>query len=150
MRWEVKKFEELSSIELYRIMQLRGEVFVVEQNCPYLDADGKDPDSLHLMGYGKNDHLIAYSRIVMPGISYEEVSIGRVVSSPSVRGSGSGKALMLESLSVIRGAFGNIPVRIGAQCYLQKFYEGFGFEAIGDSYMEDGIPHIEMLKAAEL
>jgi ElaA protein len=144
--WQLKKFEALTSGELYKMMQLRAEVFVVEQNCPYQDADGKDLKSLHLAGYGAEDKLIAYSRILPQNISYPEVSIGRVVSSPSARGTGIGKELMKQSLLEIGKLFGNVPVRIGAQLYLQKFYESFGFVREGDEYMEDGIPHIIMLR----
>ncbi len=145
IRWEIKKFEELSTIELYRIMQLRIAIFSVEQNCPYQDADGKDLKCFHLMGFDTDYELIAYSRIVPAGISFEEVSIGRVVSSQKVRGTGAGKELMKESIGFIEKQFGKVPVRIGAQCYLIKFYSGFGFEVSGDEYLEDNISHIEMI-----
>lgn len=144
--WDIKSFKELNVSELYSIMQLRAEVFVVEQNCPYQDADGKDLRSWHLMGW-KDNTLIAYSRILPAKVSYEEVSIGRVVSSPSVRSSGAGKLLMKRSLEEIEKLFGKVPVRIGAQMYLQKFYEDFGFVREGDEYDEDGIAHIIMIKA---
>ena len=147
INWEIKKFEELASLELYNILRLRAEVFVVEQKCPYQDVDGKDLKSFHLMGTDETSELIVYSRIVPSGISFPEVSIGRVVSSPKVRGTGAGRALLQKSLDVINEKFGNIPIRIGAQCYLKKFYENFGFVSVGDEYLEDDILHVEMLKA---
>ncbi len=145
IRWKIKKFEELSTNELYRIMQLRLEVFSVEQNCAYQDADGKDFNCFHLIGYNKENDILAYSRIVPPEISFKEVSIGRVITSQKVRGTGSGKELMKKSIEFIKQQFGNVPIRIGAQCYLIKFYSGFGFEISGNEYLEDNIPHIEML-----
>ena len=144
--WEIKEFDELSNIELYSILSLRAEVFVVEQNCPYQDAYGKDLKSLHLMGRDENGNLITYSRIVPPGVSFTEVSIGRVVSSPKLRGTGAGKALMTKSIEVINQKYGTAPIRIGAQLYLKKFYESFGFIQISEEYLEDNIPHIEMTK----
>ena len=144
--WKIKKFEELTAIELYNIMHLRGEVFIVEQNCPYLDADGKDLESFHLMGISESYELIAYARIVPAGISFKEVSIGRVVSSSKVRGKGVGKALMERSLEMINEKFDATSIRISAQCYLKKFYEKFGFVIVSEEYLEDNIPHVEMLK----
>lgn len=142
--WSCKAFKDLSNQELYDIFNLRLAVFVVEQNCPYQDADGKDPKSLHVQGI-HNGELIAYARIVMPGVSYKEISIGRVVTSPKARKSGAGKALMKQTMEYIRKESGKVPIRIGAQMYLQKFYESFGFAREGDEYLEDGIPHIIML-----
>ncbi len=145
LHWVFKPFTELSAQELYAIMRLRQEVFIVEQNCPYLDADGKDLKSYHLMGYVGNE-LVAYSRIVKPGVSYDEVSIGRVVSSTAHRKKAFGIQLMNESIQRIENLYGQVLIRIGAQQYLQKFYESFGFVREGESYMEDGIPHIIMLR----
>ncbi len=145
IRWDIKKFEELSVQELYVIMQLRLEVFSVEQNCAYQDADGKDPNCFHLCGFNEKNELIVYSRIVPPGISFAEVSIGRVISSQKARGTGAGKELMKRSMAFILEHYGNTPIRIGAQCYLIKFYSGFEFEVSGTEYLEDNIPHIEML-----
>ncbi len=151
--WSCKPFKDLSSEELYEIFQLRLAVFVVEQNCPYQDADGKDLKSLHVTGYltpnpspktGEGS-LVAYARILPPGISYKEVSIGRVVTSQQARRTGAGKMLMKKSMEYIQKEFGKVPIRIGAQLYLQKFYEDFGFVRAGDEYLEDGIPHIIML-----
>lgn len=146
MNWSIKYFKELSAAELYEIMQLRAEVFIVEQNCPYQDADGKDPKSYHLCGHNADGKLMAYARILPKDVSYAEASIGRVVSSPKVRGTGAGRELMEQSLLEIEKLFGKVAVRIGAQMYLQKFYEDFGFVREGDEYDEDGIPHIIMLK----
>ena len=145
INWQIKKFEELNTVELYEIIRLRAEVFVVEQNCPYQDMDGKDLKSFHLLGIDENKKLIAYSRIVPAGISFKEVSIGRVVTSQKVRGTGVGKELIIESIKAIEKEYGKVPIRIGAQCYLKKFYESLGFEIASKEYLEDNIPHIEMI-----
>ena len=145
IHWTLKKFDSLSSLELYKIMQLRNEVFVVEQNCVYQDADNKDNTSWHFMGLD-NDKLVAYTRILPPGLSYTEPSIGRVVTSPSARGSGIGRELMLQSIEEVKKLFGHVPVKIGAQLYLQKFYTSLGFEQTSEIYLEDGIEHIEMVR----
>ncbi len=126
-------------------MVLRQEVFVVEQNCPYLDADGKDKYSWHVLGYDEKGKLAAYARIVFPGVSYKEVAIGRVVSSQAHRRTGAGKELMREAIKTIKTIYGKVPVRISAQTYLVKFYSEFGFVSTGKEYLEDDIPHTEML-----
>lgn len=143
--WAIKKFEALTPHELYTILRLRSEVFVVEQNCVFLDMDNKDQSCHHLMGW-ENDKLVAYTRIVPPGISYDEPSIGRVVTSPAARGSGSGKLLMERSIEETQRLYGKTPIKIGAQYYLKKFYGGLGFEQSSDIYDEDGIDHIEMIR----
>ena len=144
-----KKFDELSLHELYEIMVLRQEVFVVEQDCPYLDADGKDPMAWHLMGFQENGKLIAYTRLLPKGISYEKYpSIGRVVTSQSARGSGLGRELMEQSIGWMEELFPGEGIKIGAQCYLEKFYKSLGFEIVGEQYLEDGIPHYPMLRRA--
>jgi ElaA protein len=145
MIWILKSFDALTPKELYKILQLRNEVFIVEQNCPYQDCDNKDLYAWHLMGI-QEDKLVAYSRLLAPGISYSESSIGRVVSSPSARKKGMGKKLMLESIRQIKNLFNTGTIRIGAQLYLQNFYESFGFTKDGEIYLEDNIPHIIMLK----
>jgi ElaA protein len=145
MNWILKPFAELTANELYVILQLRSEVFIVEQNCPYQDCDDKDLHAWHLMGIQK-ERLLAYSRLLAPGISYSESSIGRVVTSPAIRKTGIGKKLMTESIGQIRNIFQTDTIRIGAQLYLKKFYESFGFTQDGDTYMEDNIPHIHMLR----
>lgn len=144
--WKQKTFEDLTSTELYKILSLRHEVFGMEQNCLYRDMDGKDQYSFHLMGFAEKDILATYSRIVFPGISYEEVSIGRVVSSPEFRRTGLGKLLMEESLRQVENIYGKVPIRIGAQKYLYEFYKSFGFNDAGPEYLEDGIPHVIMLR----
>lgn len=143
--WQTKSFEELSNAELYELLSLRQEVFVVEQDCPYLDADNKDKRSWHLLGRD-NKRLVAYARIVDSGISYTEVSIGRVLTHASIRRSGVGIELMQQAIAFINHELGTQPIRISAQLYLQAFYESLGFEYTGKSYLEDGIPHIEMLR----
>ncbi len=144
LHWVLKKFEELTPFELYNIMQLRNEVFVVEQNCVYQDADNKDPKSFHFMGWD-NTTLVAYTRIIPQGISYTEASIGRVVSSPKYRGTGAGRALMQLSINNTFKLFNCNAIKIGAQLYLKKFYESLGFVQCSDQYLEDNIPHIEMM-----
>ena len=145
INWVCKHFSELTAEEIYSILELRTAVFIVEQNCPYLDEDGKDFNVFHLMGYDDKQTLIAYARILPENISYKEVSIGRVVTSPVARKTGAGKALMKKSMEIIKEKFGDVPVRIGAQEYLHSFYKNFGFTQVSDTYLEDNIPHIEML-----
>ena len=140
----LKTFEALTSNELYTILRLRNEVFVVEQNCVFQDADNKDQESLHLM-YWRSKELIAYCRLLPQGLMYEEMSIGRVVSSPSARGISAGKQLIAEAIDCCYRQFGKGPIRIGAQCYLINFYASFGFKNEGAVYLEDGIEHIEMV-----
>jgi ElaA protein len=148
MKISILSFRELSNEELYAILRLRQEVFIVEQNCPYLDCDNKDQKSHHILIRNESGHLIAYCRVLPPGLSYAEVSIGRVVSSPEARGTGAGRKVMEAALHFIKEKYGNVPVRIGAQSYLIEFYRFFGFEPL-EEYMEDGIPHTIMLKKAE-
>lgn len=147
--WKIKSFEELTNLELYSIFQLRLAVFSVEQNCAYQDADGKDLKSYHLMGANENEDLVSYARIVPQGISFKEVSIGRVITSNLARGTGAGKEVMQKSIEFIEQKYGPVPIRIGAQCYLIKFYSNFGFQIASEEYLEDNIPHIEMLKASD-
>jgi len=147
LHWILKKFEELTPFQLYAILQLRNEVFVVEQNCVFQDADDNDQDSYHLMGFADNK-LAAYTRLVPPGIVYPEMSIGRVVTSPAVRRSGAGRELMKKSIDSCHALFGEGSIKIGAQLYLKNFYESFGFRQISEVYLEDGIEHIYMRKDA--
>ncbi|MBS0026404.1 GNAT family N-acetyltransferase [Chitinophaga sp. 22321] len=146
MNWKIKSFEELTTAELYAILHLRSEVFVIEQNCAYQDLDYSDQKALHLMGTDDSGVLLAYTRIFGPGIKYTEASIGRVVTSPLVRGKGAGRELMERSIAELQQHYGKIPIKIGAQQYLQKFYGTLGFEQTSEMYLEDGIPHIEMLR----
>lgn len=145
LNWTLKKFEDLSPGELYAILRLRSEVFVVEQNCVFLDMDDKDQQCYHLMGWQGN-LLAAYTRLVPPGISYEQPSIGRVVISPAARGGGIGKLLMQKSIDETLKLFGKSSIKIGAQLYLKSFYESLGFMQVGDIYDEDGIDHIKMIR----
>lgn len=144
LNWIFKKFEELTSTELYTIMQLRNEVFVVEQNCVYQDADDKDQASFHLCGWDEGE-LVAYTRIIPQGISYAEASIGRVVTSPAYRNTGAGRQLMKVSINQCFSEFKCSSIKIGAQVYLTTFYQSFGFIPCSNKYLEDGIPHIEMI-----
>ena len=146
MTWICKPFSELTLHELYAVLQLRNAVFVVEQNCTYQDCDNKDFESYHFTGTD-NDLLVAYSRIIPPGISYKQAaSIGRVVTSRVVCGQSVGKQLFEKSLEQLYLFFGQVPVIISAQVYLIKFYENFSFVTKGEVYMEDSIPHITMSK----
>ena len=148
IKWEVKKFEELSLNELYEILNLRQEVFVVEQDCPYIDADFKDQKSLMINGYFEGK-LVAHTRIIFPGISYAEASIGRVATHKDYRGTGLGQELMLKTIETLEKHFG-YECRISAQCYLVNFYKNFGFEVCSEEYLEDNIPHIQMFKSKKL
>ena len=145
--WSCLRFNELSTEDLYRVLQLRAEVFVVEQDCAYQDVDGYDHEALHVMGHlsGTDEaQLVSYSRLLPPGTKYEGASIGRVITKKSIRGSGVGKALMLSSLAFCRQHWPGLIITISAQAYLQKFYIGLGFENVSEPYDEDGIPHIRM------
>ena len=155
MTFKCVPFDSLTVRELYDIMVLRQMVFAVEQNCPYLDADGKDLDGWQLMLFntvngnpeeGVKAALSAYTRLLPIGVSYDNyASIGRVVSAPHARGTGAGKAVMQESIKQMGQLFPNQPIKIGAQSYLLKFYESLGFESTGEEYLEDGIPHTSMI-----
>jgi len=144
IEWKCKPFDALFPIELYKILQLRNAVFVVEQSCVFQDADNKDEDCLHVMGFIQNN-LAAYTRLSPPGYIYEEISIGRVVTSPLYRKEGLGKLLMQQSIDLCRLHFGNGSIKIGAQYYLLKFYASFGFKITGEKYLEDGIEHVHMM-----
>ena len=142
-----KPFYELTAPQLYSIMVLRQEVFVVEQNCAYLDADGKDLKGYHLTGYDDDGKLMAYARLLPKGVSYGNfVSIGRIVTSPSIRGTGAGHQLMKEALNSMDALFSGESIKIGGQSYLRNFYESFGFVVSGEEYLEDDIPHLPMVR----
>ena len=142
--WNCKKFDDLSPQELYNIIQLRNEVFVIEQNCVYQDADNKDPYCHHLMGL-LNNKLVAYTRLLPPGLAYTEPSIGRVVTSPAARGGGIGRELMKKSIAQVHQLFGTTDIKIGAQLYLHNFYTSLGFKQTSTVYLEDNIEHVEMI-----
>lgn len=147
VQWTCKTFDQLSPHELYAALRLRNEVFVVEQACIFQDADDKDAASLHLAGT-RDGVLAAYARLVPAGVSYDEVSIGRVVVAKSARKLGLGRALMERALHETYARNGSVPVRLGAQLYLQRFYESLGFSRVSDVYDEDGIDHVLMWKPA--
>ena len=152
--WKWKTFPELTLDELYALLALRQEVFVVEQRSIYQDADGYDRSAHHLLATLEGENgageegplLVAYLRVLPPGLKYPEVSLGRVVTAPGLRRQGQGKVLVRKGLDFIETHYPRTTIRIGAQHYLQRFYEGFGFRTVGDVYDEDGIPHIDMLR----
>jgi ElaA protein len=148
INWVCATFGELTPEELYKILRLRSEVFVVEQQCIFLDMDDKDYYCHHLSGW-QGDQLLGYSRIVPSGISYTEFSIGRIVSSPAARGKGVGRELVQQSIRTLYHLYGRKDIRIGAQYHLREFYSSFGFVQKGDIYPEDGIDHVEMLLVVE-
>lgn len=147
--WKWLSFDDLTREELYAVMAARQSVFVVEQDCPYLDADGLDPACWHLLGLSPGGQILAYLRVLPPGLRYEEPSIGRVLTTAAGRGRGVGRALMEEGIARLRSLYPNAPIRISAQQYLEAFYASLGFRPVSEPYDEDGIPHVEMLAAAE-
>lgn len=149
LAWTWTRFEGLGLQPLYDLLALRAQVFVVEQQCAYLDPDGLDGRSWHLLGHDPAGVLQACLRVVDPGLKYDEPSIGRVVTAAALRGTGAGQALMREGLARCRQAWPGRAVRISAQAHLQRFYGALGFQPVGDTYLEDDIPHIEMLCPAE-
>ncbi|MGM0409539.1 MAG: GNAT family N-acetyltransferase [Bacillota bacterium] len=143
MKWKIKKINEINSNKLYEILKARVDVFVVEQECPYPELDGKDKNSFHLWAEEEGE-IIAYSRILPPGVSYEETSIGRVLVKIDYRGNGIGRKLMNKTLDYILNEMGKTEIRISAQERLVDFYESLGFEQVSEMYLEDDIPHVEM------
>ncbi|MGG1629550.1 GNAT family N-acetyltransferase [Rossellomorea sp. NRS-1567] len=144
MNWKLKSFNELSTHELYGILQVRTKVFVVEQECPYLEVDGKDLHSYHLYKE-ENGEMVAYARLLPAGVSYKEPSIGRVLVKDDYRGKGLASELVKRGLDFILDELGERTVKIQAQEYLREFYGSFGFRAITETYLDDGIPHIDMI-----
>jgi ElaA protein len=147
--WQWSCFSELTTADLYAVVRLREAVFIVEQNCPYPDADGRDPNAWHLLGWEERSSgraLVAYARIFEPGVRYDEGSIGRVVTAPDARGTGKGRALMAEALRRFDSLAPGQPIRIAAQRRLEDFYLGLGFRTVSDPYEEDGIIHVDMLR----
>lgn len=145
MNVAVKTFKELNITELYEILQLRSEVFVVEQDCVYQDLDGKDIDALHIIGI-KNNKIVAYTRIFEAGLYFDSASIGRVVVTMEERRYGYGKVIMEASIQAVKEIWKEKSIKISAQIYLKDFYKGLGFEEFGEGYLEDGIPHIGMIR----
>ncbi|KFF07469.1 GNAT family N-acetyltransferase [Flavobacterium reichenbachii] len=145
LEWKIKPFEALNVTELYDLLKLRSEIFVLEQNCVYLDLDGKDKKALHLIGE-YDGKIVAYARLFDSGISFENASIGRVVVDANYRDKKWGHNLMQEAIAAIKSYFNKEKITIGAQLYLKKFYESHGFIQTSEMYLEDDIPHIEMIR----
>lgn len=144
MNYHIKDFSQLTTKELYEILRLRSEIFVVEQNCAYQDIDSKDDASYHLY-FEDHGAIVTYLRILPKGISYPETSIGRVLTKPAYRKQGLSKELVQRAIDYITEVLGEREIKISAQSYLQKFYKSVGFETTSDIYLEDGIAHIEMV-----
>ena len=140
---KIKKFDELSVSELYEVLKIRCEVFILEQNCVYLDIDGSDRDSYHFIGFEK-EKICAYLRVPLKGVVYNKTSIGRVLVGQEFRGRGYAKKIINNAIDFITGELGEGEIEISAQLYLKKFYESLGFKVSSDSYLEDGIEHIHM------
>jgi ElaA protein len=149
MKWKLKKFNQLDVDELYELLKLRVDVFVVEQNCPYHEIDEKDrhPDTLHLSGKSiKNGKLAAYLRILPPGLGFKEASFGRVVVAKENRGEGISRIMVKKAISIFKHTWPENNIMISAQVYLKQFYESNGFQCVSSEYLEDGIAHIDMLR----
>lgn len=144
MNWKIKKFNELNIEEIYKILALRNEIFIVEQECPYLDCDDKDLNSYHLF-LRENGEIVSYLRILEKGVSYDEISIGRVAVKKSYRGKGISRKMMLKAIEFIENNLSENTIKIQAQAYLLDFYRSLGFNAVSDEYLEDNIPHIDMI-----
>ena len=148
IRWQALHFRELDLDRLYAMLKLRSEVFVVEQNCVYLDPDGKDrhPETVHLLGLDADGTLAAYLRILPAGLSYPQVSFGRVLTAPAYRGLGLGEQMLGAALAQIAARWPGADIQIGAQAHLQGYYGRHGFVPSSEPYVEDGIPHVDMLR----
>lgn len=148
--WQIKHFSEITTSEFHDLVVLRMKAFVVEQNCSYLDLDGKDKKCYHLICRDGLGHVVATARLIPPGLSYKEVSIGRVVIDDKIRGMGKGHELMEKCMAFSKDEFGSVPIRISAQKHLETYYEKHGFKSTGKEYLEDDIPHVEMLFTPEM
>lgn len=144
MNWKIKKFNELNLEEIYKILALRNEIFIVEQECPYLDCDDKDLNSYHLF-LRENGEIVSYLRILEKGVSYDEISIGRVAVKKSYRGKGISRKMMQKAIEFIENNLSENTIKIQAQAYLLNFYSSLGFKAVSEEYLEDNIPHIDMI-----
>ena len=149
LTWQFLAFDALGNRDIHDMLRLRSEVFVLEQSCLFLDIDGLDPEAMHLLGHDEQHRLSACARCFAPGRPYAQASIGRVVTAPHARGQGLGQVLMRQALSSLWAHWGRQPVRIGAQAHLQGFYGRLGFRVDGEPYLEDGIPHVQMLHPGE-
>ena len=149
MKFKFKPFNDLSIDELYEILKLRAEIFVVEQNCVYNDLDGLDKNAVHQF-YKKNGEIVAYSRLLKPGTRFPDFSIGRVVVKETERGTGLGILMMEEAKNYILKQWNAPQIKISAQKYLRKFYEDLGFMVVTEEYLEDGIPHFGMMFQPEV
>lgn len=148
VNYQCVAFDQLTTKQLYELLKLRVDVFVVEQDCPYPDLDDKDQAAYHLLAYDEQNRLAAYTRLLAPGVSYVGYSaIGRVVTASFARGQGLGRPLMLASIEWTKKHYGQAPIKISAQAHLQAYYQSVGFRSVGDEYLEDGIPHIAMVLA---
>ncbi|MFT5236386.1 MAG: ElaA protein [Shewanella sp.] len=147
MKWSHLTFKQLSLDELYDILKLRVNVFIVEQNCPYPELDDKDrhPETRHLIGRDPQGEIVAYARVLAPGVSYPDSSIGRVLVAEQARGGGSAKSLMNQAIGIANKYWPENNIQLGGQEYLKAFYQRLGFEPVSDVYLEDGIPHLDML-----
>lgn len=146
MEWFVKKMDEVDVHTLYDILELRMRVFIIEQRCFYEELDHKDHNATHVYAKDDSGQIAAYLRVLDRGVSFDEVSIGRVVVRPEARKDGLGRVLMYKGIEVVKTDYGDPPIRISAQAYLQKFYESLGFIAVSDIYLEDDIPHLDMIR----
>jgi ElaA protein len=144
LNWKLKKFEELKTEEIYEILKIRNEVFIVEQKCPYQDCDGRDKKSYHLYLQDEG-RIIAYLRILERGVSYDEISIGRVLVHKSYRGKGIAREMFSKAINFVELTLNEKEIKIQAQAYLLNFYRSLGFKKISKEYLEDNIPHIDML-----
>jgi len=148
IRWQCARLDELSAAQQYAIFSARSEVFVVEQNCAFLEMDGLDLDAVHVIGWAGDNKVAAYLRIVAPGVKFVEPSLGRVITTKEFRGGGAGKTLIAEGIRQLERIYPGRAIRIGAQAYLEKFYGSFGFKTVTDIYLEDDIPHLDMVRPA--
>ncbi|MBO9537227.1 GNAT family N-acetyltransferase [Herbaspirillum sp.] len=150
LHWIWKTFDQLSLEQLYDAIRLRQQVFVIEQECLYPDADGFDPACLHGLGYDNEGALMAYARVLPPGVRYAEPSIGRLIVAEQLRGKGAGEALMKQAMARTTALYPGMPMRISAQARLERFYRRLGFISVGDLYDDTGIPHVDMLAPADV
>lgn len=148
MEWKYKQFAELSAAELHEILKLRQDIFIIEQTCIYPDIDGKDKTSMHLFAVDDDNSICAYMRIIAPGLQYQEAALGRILTVQNARGTGLGKVLLEKGIETIEREFPGQSIKISAQQHLERFYQSFGFVTSSKPYDDDGIMHIDMVRAA--